>query len=231
MPHTLTRSRIVIVEDHDLFGEALEVALTLENHDVHRVPIADHALTQTHLLAEVLRLRPGLVLLDLDLGPAGDGACLLDPLTQAGIAVVIVTGSVKVARWGECVHLGAVTVLPKTTPLSSILATIRLVAEGRPVLAQEVRDSWELTYHREKSRGRAILNRLETLTSREQQVLASLMAGQQVRHIAERSNVSETTVRTQVKSILAKLDVSSQLAAVAAAYQVSWRPPVLHEHA
>ena len=47
--------------------------------------------------------------------------------------------------------------------------------------------------------------------------------------IAEELDVSEATVRTQVKSILAKLDVTSQLAAVGAAHQASWSPPVLAE--
>jgi len=52
------------------------------------------------------------------------------------------------------------------------------------------------------------------------------MAGRPVREIAQRSYVSEATVRTQVKSILAKLEVTSQLAAVGAAHETDWRPPV-----
>ena len=39
------------------------------------------------------------------------------------------------------------------------------------------------------------------------------------------SVVSEATLRTQVKSILAKLGVSSQLAAVAIAHQAEWQAP------
>jgi DNA-binding NarL/FixJ family response regulator len=46
-----------------------------------------------------------------------------------------------------------------------------------------------------------------------------------VREIARSAVVSEATVRTQVKSILAKLEFSSQIAAVGAAYKISWRPP------
>jgi DNA-binding NarL/FixJ family response regulator len=38
--------------------------------------------------------------------------------------------------------------------------------------------------------------------------------------------VSEATVRTQVKAILAKLQVTSQLAAVGLAHKVGWRPPI-----
>jgi DNA-binding NarL/FixJ family response regulator len=40
--------------------------------------------------------------------------------------------------------------------------------------------------------------------------------------------VSETTVRTQVKAILAKLEVRSQLAAVGLAHRAGWQPPEAH---
>jgi DNA-binding NarL/FixJ family response regulator len=62
---------------------------------------------------------------------------------------------------------------------------------------------------------------------REREVLAHLMKGRTVREIAVSGVVSEATVRTQVKAILAKLDVTSQIAAVGLAHQVGWRPPLL----
>jgi hypothetical protein len=51
------------------------------------------------------------------------------------------------------------------------------------------------------------------------------MAGQQVSEIARSRFVSESTVRTQVKSVLAKLQVRSQLSAVGLAHAVGWCPP------
>ena len=219
--------RIAILEDHDLFAEALQVALSLEQHEVHRVPLVDHAGSTAQLLAAVLRLHVHVVLLDLDLGDAGNGARLVTPLTEAGVQVVVVTGSTERARWGECVHLGALTVLPKTMPLSGILATIRLLAEGQPVLEEQVRDAWLTAFRLEGGQAQATRSRLESLTSREGEVLAYLMAGRRVRDIAASSCVAETTVRSQVKSILTKLDVSSQVAAVGAAYKARWRPPTL----
>ena len=61
---------------------------------------------------------------------------------------------------------------------------------------------------------------------RESEVLGHLMKGRAVREIAGLSVVSEATVRTQVKSILAKLEVSSQLAAVGLAHEIGWQAPV-----
>ena len=53
-------------------------------------------------------------------------------------------------------------------------------------------------------------------------MLAQLMAGRTVDQIASTSVVSLTTVRTHVRSILAKLGVHSQIAAVAAAHAAGW---------
>nr|WP_281374640.1 LuxR C-terminal-related transcriptional regulator [Nocardioides soli] len=63
------------------------------------------------------------------------------------------------------------------------------------------------------------------MTPREEAVLGELMQGRTVRDIASSSFVSEATVRTQVKAILSKLEVSSQLAAVGIANTAGWQPP------
>jgi len=62
----------------------------------------------------------------------------------------------------------------------------------------------------------------ERLTAREQQVLRELGNGKVVTTIAEEWFVSEATVRSQVRGVLTKLAVSSQLEAVALALRVGW---------
>jgi RNA polymerase sigma factor (sigma-70 family) len=218
-------TRVAIVEDHLLFAQALEIALTLEGYDVHRQEVWDRAVPD-QLLTSLLHARPQIALLDLDLAGAGNGVRLVEPLTRARIAVVVLTGSRERARFGECLRHGACTVLSKSDPLDSILATIHCVSERRPVLAREDRDRLIGEFHQEQAVARDLRRKLENLTPREREVLAHLMLGRQVREIAEVSFVSEATVRTQVKSILAKLEVTSQLAAVGAAHLVDWHPPV-----
>ena len=65
-------------------------------------------------------------------------------------------------------------------------------------------------------------DRFARLTHREREVLGALVDGHGVHDIAASDVVSEATVRTQVKSILAKLEVSSQLAAVGLAHRMGW---------
>jgi two-component system, NarL family, nitrate/nitrite response regulator NarL len=217
---------VAIVEDHALFAEALDVTLTLEGHRVQRLPVSDHA-TSGQMLTSLLKTRPDIALLDLDLGAAGDGVRLVQPLTHSGISVVVITASVDRARWGECLRDGARAVTSKSAPLDEILTTIRLVADGRHVHSAEERQSLITHFYTEKESVKTLRKRLDLLTTREGEVLAHLMDGRPVREIAHVSFVSEATVRTQVKSILAKLEVTSQLAAVGAAHKVGWHPRAL----
>ena len=62
----------------------------------------------------------------------------------------------------------------------------------------------------------------QTLTSREQAVLAGLAQGRRAEIIAAAAFLSEATVRSQIRSVLAKLGVNSQLEAVALAWTVGW---------
>jgi len=225
MTRSLGWTRVTVVEDHLLFAEALDMALTLEGHDVRRVETDVRALGAGHLGAAILRTRPRVVLLDLDLGHSASGLGVVGPLADAGIAVIVVTASASQARWGECLSYGARIVLPKSTPLNTILATIRMIGEGRRVLSREERASLLLCYHQESCTLQAIRARLETLSRREREILSELMDGQQVCEIARDACVSEATVRTQVRSILAKLAVSSQLAAVGAALKAQGHEP------
>jgi DNA-binding NarL/FixJ family response regulator len=223
-PMPRSQLKVLIIEDHTLFAESLELALTLEGYAVQRVPVGDDGTAQS-LVATVVRLRPRIVLLDLDLGRIGDGVRLISPMVKAGVNVVVVTASNDRARWGECLRHGARKVLSKSQPLNEILSTVRRINQGFPVIDREEREAL-INYWHQRGRERELLQqRLALLTPREEAVLGELMHGRTVRDIATTSVVSEATVRTQVKSILAKLEVSSQLAAVGLANSASWRPP------
>jgi RNA polymerase sigma factor (sigma-70 family) len=223
-------NRVVIIEDHVLFAQALTLALKVEGYDVERVPLDVATVSPTQLLSRALRERPAIVLLDLDLGQGGDAGMLVHPLTQPGISVVVLTGSTDRVRWGECLRFGARAVLSKTLPLESILETLAQVAERRPLRGADERERLVAESLRDEAERQDLRARLDRLTLREREVLGHLMAGRPVREIARRSYVSEETVRTQVKSILAKLEVTSQLAAVGAAYATHWKPPARVAH-
>lgn len=217
--------RVLVVEDHLLFAESLELALSIERYDVRRVPVGEESASSSQLLLSAARWRPDIVLLDLDLGALGDGTQLITPLSRFGAKVVVITASTDKARWGECLLTGARQVVLKTRPLTEVLSTVRRLSLGQPVISYQEREELIRVFHEKRGERQQLARRLDLLTVRERQVLAHLMAGRPVREIARISVVSEATVRTQVKSILAKLDVSSQLTAVGLAHRAGWHPP------
>jgi DNA-binding NarL/FixJ family response regulator len=85
-----------------------------------------------------------------------------------------------------------------------------------PLLPAEERRELEDSWHRAQARRADLADRLGRLTPREREILHLLYAGASVARIAETSKVTRATVRSQVKAVLRKLDVKTQLAAVAA---------------
>lgn len=221
---TRPNSRVLILEDHVLFAESLELALTLEGYAARRLPLPRSPSANGQLLTTALRMRPRVVLLDLDLGPFGDGVRLIHPLALSGANVVVITATTDKYRWGECMRYGARKTMSKTQPLNEILGVVRRIHQGLPVVEAHEREELLRGWHEHRHEVQDQRQRLDSLTPREREVLAKLMEGTPVRDIARSSVVSVATVRTQVKAILSKLGVSSQLAAVGLAHNAGWRP-------
>lgn len=217
--------RVVVVDDHASFAESLELVLGMQGFDVRRSGPEDLGLSDAQLLSRLEAMRPDVILLDLDLGSFGDATRLIHPLAASGHDVVVITAYAEPARWGECLRLGARRAISKSGPLAEIGATIRRLHQGQPVMEAAEREDLLARWREERAVHQDALRRLDTLSRREQQVLGHLMAGRLVSEIAREAVVSEATVRTQVKAILAKLGVSSQLSAVGLAHRVHWRPP------
>ncbi|GAA5109401.1 response regulator transcription factor [Alloalcanivorax gelatiniphagus] len=215
--------RVLIIDDHVLLAESMELALSLEGYDVRRLDLPAEGGSLATLRSLALRANPRTVLLDLDLGRFGDGMNLVAPLAKAGINVVVLTASDELGRWGGCMRLGARRVLPKSGALQHALATVRRLHQGLPVMSPAELETLLEAWATDRRAHEDLHRRLDRLTPRERQVLGALIEGRTVRMIAQESVVSEATVRTQVKAILSKLEVSSQLAAVGLANQVGWR--------
>lgn len=209
---------VLVVEDHALLAQSLVIALGAEGYSAQVADLVDTAT----LLHQVRTRRPAVVLLDLDLGALGDGVNLVQPLTALGARVLVVSGTTDRLRLAETVEKGAVGFLSKTVPFEQLLSTVLDVVAQRVVLstAQRYELMAELRDAREARSGD--LAPFQSLTPRERMVLAGLAHGQRAETIADAAVVSEATVRSQIRSVLAKLGVNSQLEAVAMAWTAGW---------
>ena len=211
--------RVLIVDDHQLLATSLAVALRQQGVQVDVSAPSNPG----ELAATVRRLAPVLVLLDLDLGPgAGPGVDLVRPLIDAGGRVVMLTGVLERVRLAACVEAGAAGIVSKASGFENLVDTVRRAAGGEALLTAAQRHDLlgELRDARQADRDRAAP--FLRLSPRERAVLARLAAGDSAETIAASSFVSLATVRSQIRAVLAKLGVSSQLAAVALARNAGW---------
>ena len=210
---------VVIIDDHRLLGDAL--ALALARHDIEST--LPELGAPDALAAEVIAHDPDLVLLDLDLGgELGDGSQLVRPLVEAGLRVLIVTATSDVEQTARAVESGAIGVVPKNGPFADLVHVVVAAARGAEVLPPRDRIALLDAARRKRDARTAVLAPFDRLSAREREVLRALAGGHTVAAIAQSSVVSEATVRAQVRSILTKLDVRSQLEAVVAVQRSGW---------
>jgi len=209
---------VLVVDDHEMVRAALVVALREHGIAAH----ACSGRTIHEILAEATTHPAGIVLLDLDLGtgPDGepiDGVDAIPALRRARWSVLVVSGGTgpRLRRVAAAIAAGAAGQVPKSASFASLVEAVLEYMAGRRVMTDVERGSWlDLDRaERAESHRRAVL--LSRLTSRERSVLEMLADGRRAAEIAAASVVSVATVRSQIRAILAKLEVSSQLGAVA----------------
>jgi RNA polymerase sigma factor (sigma-70 family) len=113
------------------------------------------------------------------------------------------------------IEAGAAGVLDTAQSLDTLLETLTMAEAGSLPETIDPRhwiDQHDLTGHR---RLRRLRRRLNHLTPREREILNLLYYGHRATSIAEQCGISVATVRSQIRSILTKLNVHSQLEAVA----------------
>ncbi|WGX96051.1 LuxR C-terminal-related transcriptional regulator [Nocardioides sp. L-11A] len=136
-------------------------------------------------------------------------------VARGPIRWLVLTDSEFGPRWGTVLDAGALGVLPTTTTTASLAKALRDTMAGRSPTPAALRERALAAWESVAEEQRELIRRMELLTHREYEILGSLYDGRSVRRIAEASGVAEATVRSQVKSLRRKLDVDSQLGAVA----------------
>lgn len=213
-------TRIVIVDDHPLLATGLRAELERSGAEVEMV---DPTLGPERVLQAIESRPPDCAVVDLGLPFTGGGPVLIGPLVAASIRVVILTGESERRLLARSSGEGAAAVLSKSEPLAEIVDVILRVAGGQDVRPwQRVELASELQRMRDEQQ--QLRAPFAELSRREQEVLAGLMEGNAPSVLAEQNFVSVATIRTQIRSVLRKLGVSSQLEAVTLAHRNRWRP-------
>ena len=193
---------VLIVDDHPVVRRGLRVLLEVQEG----IAVAGEAGDGAAALALAAEREPDVILLDLKL-PGMDGIAVLGELrTRDSTArVLVLTSATEPASASLAVRSGAAGVLYKDVDPDALVRAIRAVHDGHLLLAPEAAGSLV-----RPGNGGGAAGGIDSLTSREREVLAEIAKGRSNREIARALTVSEKTVKAHVSAILSKLGVQDR---------------------
>jgi DNA-binding NarL/FixJ family response regulator len=216
--------RVLIVDDHRSFAEALAIAIDAEPG----LRCAAIASTAAEGLATAVRTRPDLVVIDLQL-PDAPGLSLVAKLHRASpdLPILALTAYADAANVAAAARAGVCAFFRKECTVRSILDGLHTAGDGPLRIDADTLSAMTLAVTPPASpgsRGPSSAERGDIdgihLTPREREVLELLAQACDASSIARRFGISLHTIRGHVKAILAKLDAHTQLEAVVRATQL-----------
>lgn len=200
------KARVLLVDDHVLFAEAIRLAL--ESNDIEVVGIVGSG---EEALQAVRRSPPDLALVDIGLPDQSGlvvGSRLLHEYPDMKVLALSALDDPAVVR--QALRAGFHGYVIKDTPVGRFIQAVEAVLSGQvvvpPVLAPRVAGA-------RTAEEESVTLLVNQLTSREREVLQLLVEGASGQAIALSLGISPNTVRTHVQSILTKLQVRSRLQA------------------
>ncbi|MFM0646142.1 response regulator transcription factor [Paraburkholderia bryophila] len=204
---------VLLVDDHAVVRQGLVTILTMTDD----FTLVGEAADGVHAIELAREHAPDLIVLDL-LMPGMDAVAtirslrLLSPNSQ----IAVLTSSDDDELAFSAIEAGAQSFLLKSMPGDALLDTLRRIVEGDAVIHSDIA-------HRILRRARAARERVTdpfaSLTEREMDVLRALAEGSSNGRIARMLNISESTVKTHVGNVLAKLNLHDRTQAVAFAWR------------
>ncbi len=202
-------TRVLIIDDHPLFSEALLSALKVVYPAVETVDA-----TSLESGIDVLEADRNfdLVLLDLNI-PDADGFSGLMRIRGLfpRLPVVVVSGHDEARVIDEALTYGVAGFIPKSTSKTELAEAVKAVMEGDVYLPGYYRPQEPTA---DDLKRKDLIARIATLTPQQQRVLQMMRSGLLNKQIAYELGVGITTVKAHVSEILRKLNVYSRTKAV-----------------
>ncbi len=218
--------RILIAEDHPLFGQGLRRVLTLEPDLVVVAEVQDGEAA----IASVQALQPDVVLMDINM-PKINGLQATQEIKAVNddVAVIILTAYDDEEQMIFALRTGASAYFVKDVLPGELIAAIRAVRLGQYVVnGQVLADTtalmeWLLAWYSERAHfDGSTEGTLMPLTAREMDVLELIVHGASNKIIAATLGISQQTVKNHMTSIFRKLAVNDRTEAAMIALRRGW---------
>ncbi|WP_134667210.1 MULTISPECIES: response regulator transcription factor [unclassified Amycolatopsis] len=210
----MDRVRVVIVDDDQLVRMSLRLMLDGEAD----LEVAGEAADGDAAIAEVRRLRPDVVLMDVRM-PGRDGLSATEAILSwpdpPRILVLTTFDSDEMVL--GALRAGALGFVLKDTPPPDILAAVRAVADGNPALSPTATSRLITAAMGPQSSGsrraarEAARARLAALTERERDTARAIAEGLSNAEVGARLHISVATVKAHTSSLFAKLGVVNRV--------------------
>ncbi|HEY7009413.1 MAG TPA: response regulator transcription factor [Jatrophihabitantaceae bacterium] len=197
-------TRVLLVDDHPIWRDAVERDLTTAGFDViGAVGDGERAVR----LAPALR--PDVVLMDLQLpGMSGVDAAAALVRLDPSVRVLMFSSSGEDADVLSAVKVGARGYLVKSAGRDELIEAVRQTAAGQAVFSPGLA---ALVLGEYRRIGRTVDAPVAVLTDRETQILRLVSTGLSARSIAERLVVSHRTVQNHIQNTLRKLQLHNRV--------------------
>jgi DNA-binding NarL/FixJ family response regulator len=194
-------------------------ALLAAQHDISVVGDADNGVAA---VAEVKRLRPDVVLMDVRM-PQMNGLeaarALMSAHLDPPVRILMLTTFDIDDYVYEALTIGASGFMLKDAPADELIRGVRVVAAGEALLAPSVTRRLIADVTSRRAAPRTHPSTLAVLTPREREVLELIAQGLSNTEIAASLFVAEQTVKTHVGKVLGKLGLRDRAQAVVLAYE------------
>lgn len=189
-------SRLYLIDDHAVVREGLRYVLEAAGH-----VIVGESAAPTPALAELARLQPEIVLLDLRLGLRSGFELLAEvQRRELPVRVIVLTMSDQPRHVSEALQHGAWGYLLKGAPSTELLRAVEAVGQGRRYLCPQAAEFAANALTREAEQGSA-----QRLSPRERQILVLVARGASSAAIGESLHLSPKTVDTYRSRLMSRL--------------------------
>ncbi len=213
-------TRVLVVDDDPLVRSALRLMLGGQSD----VDVVGEAVDGHDGVRQAVALRPDVVLMDIRM-PRLNGLDATRTLLDAPQPprVIVLTTFDADEHVVEALGAGADGFLLKDTPPEEIVAAIRRVADGDPMLSPSVtRRLIDRLRQRDDDRAQAAEHRLARLTDRERDVALAVGRGLANADIAADLYLSVPTVKSHVSRVFDKLGVSNRVQVAICVHDAGW---------
>jgi DNA-binding NarL/FixJ family response regulator len=201
------RLRVMVVDDHPMWRDAVERDLQDAGFDVVAVAADGH-----QAMARFRAARPQVVVLDLQIPGPGGVEVTSDVLGHDPSArVLILSASGEHEDVLEAVKAGATGYLVKSASRQELLDAVRRVAAGDSVFTPGLAGLVLGEFRRMNEGGTDEPEPENALTARETEILKMVAKGMSYRQIAERLVLSHRTVQNHVQNTLRKLQLHNRV--------------------